>query len=63
MRCEDMGAREKQMLVTGCWLLDAGYWILVSGCLMLDAGYWKLVTGYRILDPGHSLLEWTNGRC
>jgi len=33
-------------VVSGCWLLDAGYWLLVTGCWLLVAGYWLLVTGY-----------------
>ncbi len=25
------------MLVSGCWFLDASFWMLVSGCWFLDA--------------------------
>jgi len=37
------------MLVVGCWLLVAGYWLLVTGCSLLVARYWLLVTGYWLL--------------
>jgi hypothetical protein len=25
-------------VITGCWILDAGYWMLDTGCLILVAG-------------------------
>ena len=48
------------MLVAGCWMLDAGYWMLVTGCWMLDAGYWMLVTGCWMLDAGYWFLVFEN---
>jgi hypothetical protein len=30
---------------SGCWMLDAGFWMLDSGCWILDAGFWMLDIG------------------
>jgi hypothetical protein len=48
------------MLGAGCWVLDAGYWILGAGCWMLDAGYWILDAGCWMLDAGYSMLNARN---
>ena len=45
------------MLNDGCWVLDAGYWMLDTGCWILDAGYWMLDTGCWILDAGYWMLD------
>jgi hypothetical protein len=37
------------MLVAGCSMLVAGYWLLDTGCWILVAGYWLLDTGCWIL--------------
>jgi hypothetical protein len=33
---------EKSMLGTGCWVLDAGFWMLVSRRWFLEAGFLDL---------------------
>ena len=38
------------MLVTGCWILDAGYWLLDTGCLMLVIGYWVIAKDGAIFN-------------
>jgi hypothetical protein len=38
------------MLDAGCWLLNAGYWMLVTGCWMLDAVIWIHATACLVPD-------------
>ena len=40
------------MLVTGCWILDAGRCLLDTGNWLQDAGYWLLVSECWILGKG-----------
>jgi hypothetical protein len=53
----------------GCWILDAGYWILVKGKKpILDAGSWikakkKTDAGYWMLDKGREKNPKTDPRC
>ena len=39
------GQVRSEMLVAGCWFLDAGCWWLVAGGWMPGAGCWWLVAG------------------
>jgi len=40
---------------TGCWILDAGYWMLDTGCWILDAGFSQNPAGWFLVIA--SLIE------